>query len=51
MKLTNIKTNHPHYPFVEKLFLDAFPESERRPVDAQRRNVDENETFSCYLLT
>lgn len=51
MKLTNIKTNHPHYPFVEKLFLDAFPESERRPVDAQRRNVDENEAFSCYLLT
>ncbi len=50
MKLTDIKTDHPHYPFVERLFLDAFPESERRPVDAQRRNVDENESFHCYLF-
>lgn len=51
MKLTDIKTNHPHYSFVERLFLDAFPESERRPVDAQRHNVDTNEAFHCYLLT
>ncbi len=51
MKLTDIKTDHPHYDFVEKLYLDAFPESERRPVEAQRRNVDENGKFHCYLLT
>lgn len=51
MRLTAIKTTHPHYPFVEELFLAAFPESERRPVEAQRLNVDGNARFRCYLLT
>lgn len=51
MELKPIKTDHPHYAFVEELFLAAFPESERRPVDAQRRNVDTHPAFRCYLLT
>ena len=51
MELTIIKTDHPHYVFVENLYLSAFPENERRPVDAQRRNVDTNPLFRCYLLT
>lgn len=51
MELTIIKTDHPHYAFVENLYLSAFPENERRPVDAQRRNVDTNPLFRCYLLT
>lgn len=51
MKLTRIKTNHPQYAFVEKLFLDSFPENERRPLEEQRSNTDGNDAFSCYLLT
>lgn len=51
MELRPIKTDHLHYAFVEELFLSAFPESERRPEDAQRKNVDTNPAFLCYLLT
>lgn len=51
MNITAINTSHPHYAFVENLFLSAFPEDERRPVEDQRRNVDNNEAFRCYLIS
>ncbi len=37
------------YDFVENLFLSAFPEDERRDIANQRRNVDNNPLFCCYV--
>lgn len=51
MEITNITTSHPYYKFIEELYVSAFPEDERRPIDKQRWNVDHNENFHCYLLT
>lgn len=51
VNLTPIKTNHSAYSFVEKLFVDAFPPDERRPLAAQRNNTDNNGRFRCLLAT
>ena len=51
VNLTQIKTQHPSYPFVEQLFVDAFPPDERRPLPAQRNNTDNNSRFRCMLAT
>lgn len=47
--LRQIFTSDPAYPFVEQLFLAAFPEDERRDLAAQRYNVDHNPAFHCML--
>lgn len=51
VNLTPIKTQHPSYPFVEQLFVDAFPPDERRPLPDQRSNTDNNTRFQCLLVT
>ena len=49
LSLRQIHTSHPAYPFVEQLFVAAFPEDERRDLPAQRYNVDHNPAFHCML--
>jgi hypothetical protein len=49
IELNEITTAHRDWDFVENLFLSAFPEVERRPVDAQRHNVDNEPRFHCLL--
>lgn len=39
------------YDFVERLFLSAFPDDERRPEADQRENVSFNPFMHCLLLT
>lgn len=51
IQLSEIKTTHPRYPFVEALLHSAFPAEERRD-DAQQRNYTNNHPkFHCCLLT
>ena len=47
--LRQIRTTDSAYPFVEKLFLAAFPEDERRDIEEQRCNTDHNPLFHCLL--
>lgn len=47
--LRQIRTADPAYSFVERLFVSAFPEDERRDLVAQRHNVDCNPFFRCML--
>ena len=47
--LRQIHTGDCTYEFVERLFLSAFPEDERRDIAAQRQNVDNNPLFHCML--
>lgn len=47
--IRDINTDDSHYPWVEALMLDAFPEDERRDTAAQRANVDSNPCFHCCL--
>lgn len=51
MKFETIRTHHPHYPFVEDLFVTAFPENERRPLEKQRTHIDSHPRFSCLLVS
>ena len=37
------------YAFVERLWIEAFPEAERRDTEAQRVNTDTNPVFHCVL--
>ncbi len=47
--LRQIHTSDNAYPFVEQLFLSAFPEDERRDTEEQRHNTDHNPVFHCLL--
>ena len=49
IRLRDISTADSQYAFVERLWLDAFPEAERRDMDAQRANTDTNPLFHCLL--
>ena len=49
LSLRQISTTDPAYPFVEQLFVTAFPEDERRDLTAQRHNTDHNPAFHCML--
>ena len=49
MTLRSIHTSDPAFPFVEQLWLDAFPHCERRPLLDQRHNTDHNPAFHCLL--
>lgn len=51
IQLTEIKTTHEHYPFMEKLLKTAFPIQERRDSEWQRRNTDDNPLFHNMLIT
>lgn len=51
LQLEPITTAHPQYPFVEELLHSAFPTTERRDDDAQRKNTDDHPAFTCYLIT
>lgn len=51
IELNEITTADGNWPFVESLFLEAFPVDERRPVEAQRDNVDNDARFHCLLAT
>lgn len=48
---TEITTDSKHYPFVEDLFLSAFPEEERRNEADQRENIMFNPFMHCLLLS
>ena len=47
--LREIHTSDPSYPWVEQLWLAAFPRNERRNTEAQRENVDARANFHCLL--
>ncbi len=47
--IRQIHTSDGTYEFVERLFLSAFPEDERRDITAQRYNTDNNPLFHCML--
>ena len=49
MTIRPINTSDPAFPFVEQLWLDAFPHCERRPLLDQRHNTDHNPAFHCLL--
>ena len=49
IQLREITTADPCYPFVERLWVESFPEVERRDTLAQRNNVDANPVFHCVL--
>lgn len=49
IQLRDINTADPCYPFVERLWVESFPEVERRDTLAQRNNVDANPVFHCVL--
>lgn len=49
--LREIHTADADYAFVEALWLQAFPEIERRDTAAQRQNTDTNPLFHCLLAT
>ena len=51
IQLTDIKTTHPRYPFVEALLHAAFPEEERRDDELQRNYTNHHPKFHCCLLT
>lgn len=48
---TPIRTNHPSYPFVERLMQESFPLDERRAEELQRQVTDSEERFRCLLIT
>ncbi|MBR4855663.1 MAG: GNAT family N-acetyltransferase [Bacteroidaceae bacterium] len=50
LTLTPINTRSKHYPFVEQLLHEAFPESERRDDDRQRDLTENNLRFHCLLV-
>ncbi|WP_288353425.1 GNAT family N-acetyltransferase [uncultured Bacteroides sp.] len=45
-----LHTTDQSYEFVENLWHESFPESERREDEPQRDNVDHNDAFTCYLI-
>lgn len=45
-----LHTKDQAYAFVENLWHESFPESERREDGFQRHNVDHNVAFTCYLI-
>ena len=47
--LREIHTADAEYAFVEALWLQAFPEIERRDTAAQRQNTDTNPLFHCLF--
>lgn len=49
LSLRKITTSDSKYDFVENLFLEAFPEDERRDLADQCRNIDANPDFSLIL--
>lgn len=49
IQLRKIHTADKAYPFVEALWIEAFPDDERRATIAQRRNTDTNPAFQCLL--
>ena len=49
IKLENISTDSSIYPWVEQLWLNSFPDDERRDTIAQRLNTDTNPIFSCFV--
>lgn len=49
--LTRINTESKHYPWTEQLWIESFPENERRDPDAQRSNADNNRMFNYMLAT
>lgn len=51
IQLTEIKTTHENYTFMENLLETAFPLQERRNSDQQRKNTDENQLFHNTLIT
>ena len=51
IQLTEIKTTHENYTFMENLLETAFPLQERRNSDQQRKNTDENQLFHNALIT
>lgn len=49
IRLREIGSTDAGYAFVEKLWIEAFPEAERRDTEAQRVNTDTNPVFHCVL--
>lgn len=49
MIFREIHTADPAYEQVERLWLEAFPEEERREVSAQRLNTDTQPKFHCLV--
>lgn len=50
LELIPIRTDHPYYPFVERLLESAFPPEERRNADRQRTTTDGNARFRCLVI-
>ena len=48
--LQSVNTSHKNYPFIEDLFLSAFPNTERRDIFEQRTYIDENDRMQCLLI-
>lgn len=46
-----IRTDDYRYDFVEQLWINAFPENERRDIAEQRYNVDHNPRFFCLFVS
>lgn len=51
IQISDIKTTHPRYNFVESLLHSAFPVEERRDDAQQRKYTNHNPKFHCGLLT
>lgn len=51
IQLSEIHTDHEHYPFVEELLHSAFPQEERRDTPQQREYTDHQPKFHCSLVT
>lgn len=51
LQFTPLQTTDKDYSFVENLLHESFPEAERRDDVAQRDNVDNCATFTCYLIS
>lgn len=49
IRLREIGSKDAEYAFVERLWIEAFPEEERRDTEAQRANADGNPVFHCVL--
>lgn len=45
-----LQTKDNAYAFVENLLHESFPEAERREEELQRKNVDNNAAFTCFLI-
>ncbi|MCM1021548.1 MAG: GNAT family N-acetyltransferase [Muribaculum sp.] len=50
ISLQQITTSSPYYSSAEQLWMEAFPEYERRETMAQRQNVDFNSRFHFILV-